>query len=56
MSAFLVEIVLAVLLSNFTFAPSGKEIFWNVAGIQYPTVGMNQTPEMPMKVGLVKSG
>ncbi|KZT66919.1 cytochrome P450 [Daedalea quercina L-15889] len=49
------KIVLAVLLSNFTFAPSDKDIFWNVAGIQYPTVGMNPVPEMPMKVGFVKS-
>ncbi|KAH9929175.1 cytochrome P450 [Fomitopsis serialis] len=49
------KIVLSVLLANFTFAPSGKEIFWNVAGIQYPTVGMSPVPEMPMKVGLVKA-
>ncbi|TFY57863.1 hypothetical protein EVJ58_g6767 [Rhodofomes roseus] len=50
------KIVLAVLLSKFTFAPSGKEIFWNVGGIQYPTVGVSSSrPEMPMKVGFVKA-
>ncbi|KZT66921.1 cytochrome P450 [Daedalea quercina L-15889] len=49
------KIVLTTLLSNFTFAPSSKDIFWNVAGIQYPTVGMNPKPEMPMKVGFVRS-
>ena len=49
------EVVLSVLLANFTFAPSGKEIRWNVAGIQYPTVGMNLVPELPMKLGFVKA-
>ncbi|KAH9929191.1 cytochrome P450 [Fomitopsis serialis] len=49
------KVVLSVLLANFTFAPSGKEIRWNVAGIQYPTVGMNLVPELPMKLGFVKA-
>jgi len=50
------KIVLAVLLSTFTFSPSDKEVVWNIAGIQYPTVGrVSRKPEMPMKVGLVKA-
>lgn len=49
------EVVLATLVSKFTFAPSDKNIYWNVAGIQYPTVGMSARPEMPMKVAFVKS-
>lgn len=48
------EVVLAMLFSNFTFAPSDKTIYWNMAGIQYPTVDMNTRPEMPMKVVFVK--
>lgn len=51
----LVEIVLAMLLSKFTFAPSGKEIRWNIGGILYPTVGMDTRPAMPLKVGFVKT-
>ncbi|EPT02239.1 hypothetical protein FOMPIDRAFT_1047944 [Fomitopsis schrenkii] len=30
-------------------------IYWNLAGIQYPTVDMYIKPEMPMKVAFVKS-
>ncbi|KAI0723656.1 cytochrome P450 [Fomitopsis betulina] len=48
------KVVLAMLFSNFTFAPSDKTIYWNMAGIQYPTVDMNTRPEMPMKVVFVK--
>ncbi|KZT04037.1 cytochrome P450 [Laetiporus sulphureus 93-53] len=48
------KVVLAVLLSSFTFESAGKEIFWNVAGIQYPTIGLNPKPEMPMKIGFAK--
>ena len=51
----LAEIVLAMLLSKFTFAPSDKEIRWNIGGILYPTVGMDTRPAMPLKVGFVKS-
>ncbi|EPT02236.1 hypothetical protein FOMPIDRAFT_1022896 [Fomitopsis schrenkii] len=49
------KIVLVMLLSKFTFAPSDKEIRWNIAGILYPTVGMDTRPAMPLKVGFVKS-
>ncbi|EPS98331.1 hypothetical protein FOMPIDRAFT_1024655, partial [Fomitopsis schrenkii] len=40
------KIVLAMLLSKFTFAPSDKEIRWNIGGILYPTVGMDMRPAM----------
>lgn len=49
------EVVLAMLFSKFAFAPSDKNIYWNIAGIQYPTVDKNLRPEMPMKVSFVKS-
>lgn len=50
------EVVLVMLLAKFTFAPSDQEIYWNLAGIQYPTVGNDSSqPQLPMKVGLVKS-
>jgi len=46
------KVVLTVLLSAFTFSLSDKQIHWNPAGIQYPTVGKeSRKPEMPMKVG-----
>lgn len=44
-----------MLVSKFTFAPSGKDIYWNVAGIQYPTIGQGTRPEMPVKLAFVKS-
>ncbi|OSX62827.1 hypothetical protein POSPLADRAFT_1180917 [Postia placenta MAD-698-R-SB12] len=49
------KVVLAVLLSSFKFSLSSKEIVWNVAGIQYPTVGASGKPEMPMKIDRVKN-
>ncbi|KAL6306620.1 cytochrome P450 [Sparassis latifolia] len=50
------KVVLAVLLPNFTFEPTGKPIVWNIAGVQYPTVGNESTrAEMPLKVGLYKN-
>ncbi|KAI0721447.1 cytochrome P450 [Fomitopsis betulina] len=50
------KVVLVMLLAKFTFAPSDQEIYWNLAGIQYPTVGNDSSqPQLPMKVGLVKS-
>ncbi|KAM5533683.1 hypothetical protein V8D89_012650 [Ganoderma adspersum] len=45
------KVVLAVLIANFTFEPSGKDIVWNNAGVAYPSVGReSKTPEMPLKV------
>ncbi|PCH34772.1 cytochrome P450 [Wolfiporia cocos MD-104 SS10] len=50
------KIVLAVLLPAFTFAPSDKDIIWNIAGIQYPSVRRESLKaQMPMKIGLVKA-
>ncbi|KAI0327588.1 cytochrome P450 [Cubamyces sp. BRFM 1775] len=51
------KVVLALLLSNFTFELSDKPIAWNISGIQFPTVGINgQKPELPLKVSrLAKS-
>ncbi|KZT73355.1 cytochrome P450 [Daedalea quercina L-15889] len=49
------KVVLAVLVSDFTFELSDKPIEWNVAGVWYPTVGKNgKKPRMPLKVGLYK--
>ena len=50
------EAVLVTLLSKFTFAPSDRDVYWNLAAIQYPTVGKNSTrPELPMKVRFMES-
>ncbi|TBU21584.1 cytochrome P450 [Dichomitus squalens] len=46
------KVVLCLLLAKFTFAPSGKEIKWNLSNIRFPTVGDDPKPSMPMKVGL----
>ncbi|TFY56029.1 hypothetical protein EVJ58_g7886 [Rhodofomes roseus] len=47
------KVVLSVLLSKFTFEPSGKPIHWNVGLVYYPTVGEESNkPELPLKVGL----
>ncbi|KAM5543449.1 hypothetical protein V8D89_002700 [Ganoderma adspersum] len=48
------KVVLAVLLSTFTFERTEKEIKWNLAGVAYPTVGNETNPSLPLKVGLVK--
>ena len=52
--SFILEAVLAVLLSTFTFEHTNKEIKWNLAGIIYPTVGDEKSPSLPLKVGMVK--
>ena len=46
--------ILAVLVSTFTFEHTEKEIKWNLAGIIYPSVGDDKGPSLPLKVGLVK--
>ncbi|TBU28038.1 cytochrome P450 [Dichomitus squalens] len=48
------KVVLAVLLSTFTFELTGKDVKWNMAGVVYPTVGNEINPSLPLKVGLVK--
>lgn len=51
------EVVLAVLISNFTFELTDKPIYWNMAGVQYPSTDeRGERPELPMKVDLVKRG
>ncbi|PIL23096.1 cytochrome P450 [Ganoderma sinense ZZ0214-1] len=47
------KVVLAVLLSTFTFEHTENEIKWNLAGIIYPSVGDEKSPSLPLKVGLV---
>ncbi|KIP02196.1 hypothetical protein PHLGIDRAFT_20511 [Phlebiopsis gigantea 11061_1 CR5-6] len=37
------KVVLAVMLRSFKFHLGDKEIYWNVAGVNYPTVGKNAT-------------
>ncbi|KAM5532962.1 hypothetical protein V8D89_013359, partial [Ganoderma adspersum] len=49
------EVVLAVLIANFTFELNGKDIVWNNAGVAYPSVGReSKTPEMPLKVSALR--
>lgn len=46
-----------MLLSNFTFELTDKRIYWNMAGVQYPSADpRGERPELPMKVTLVKRG
>ena len=33
------EVVLAVMLRSFKVSLSDKEVYWNMAGVNYPTVG-----------------
>ena len=55
MLPFFAEVVLVMLLAKFTFAPSGKDIYWNLAPIQFPTVGKESPqPQLPLMVGLVQ--
>ena len=47
------EVLLAVVVANFTFDLTEKPIVWNVAGVRYPTVGWESNKaEMPMNVRL----
>ncbi|EED77278.1 predicted protein, partial [Postia placenta Mad-698-R] len=44
------KVVLAVMVSNFTFELTEKEIGWNVALVWYPTVGKDDDrPQLPLK-------
>lgn len=43
--------VLLILLQHFEFKPTGKKIFWNFGGVQYPTVGaLGTAPRLPLIV------
>ncbi|PSR73475.1 hypothetical protein PHLCEN_2v10767 [Hermanssonia centrifuga] len=45
------KVVLAVLLRSFRVTLSDKEIVWNLAGVNYPTVGREASrPSMPLKL------
>ncbi|KZT68913.1 hypothetical protein DAEQUDRAFT_727339 [Daedalea quercina L-15889] len=45
------KVLLAVLVTNFTFESTDKPIVWNVAGVRYPTVGWESNrAEMPLAV------
>ena len=49
--SLLAEVVLSVLMANFKFSLSNQDIFWNLAGVYYPTVGPSSTqPALPLKV------
>ncbi|KAI0717427.1 cytochrome P450 [Cerioporus squamosus] len=45
-----IKTVLFVLLQHFKFEPTGKPISWNLAAVQYPSVGTEGEPEMPLRV------
>lgn len=50
------EVVLAVMLRSFKFSLSEKPIYWNLAGVNYPTVGDNGgKPAMYLKLEPVKA-
>ncbi|EIW62374.1 cytochrome P450 [Trametes versicolor FP-101664 SS1] len=49
------KVVLAVLISTFTFELTDKPVWWNMAGVQYPSADADgEHPGLPMKVRLVK--
>lgn len=44
------------MLRTFKFSPSDKEIYWNVAGVNYPTVGkISNTPAAFFKLEPIKA-
>jgi hypothetical protein len=50
------EVVLSVLLSEFRFLPSEKEIVWEMSAITIPTVkGQPKQPQLPLKVEKLRS-
>lgn len=45
------EVVLASLLPAFKFEPTGKPVYWNAAGVAYPSANKgSRKPELPLKV------
>ena len=49
------EVVLSLLIESFEFAPSEKEIFWQMSNIVSPTVvGGESKPQLPIMVKLVQ--
>ncbi|KAI0355873.1 cytochrome P450 [Trametes cingulata] len=49
------KVVLATLISTFTFELTEKPINWNLAGVVYPTVGDDIRPSLPLRVALAKA-
>lgn len=50
------EIVLAIILRTFKVTLSSKEVYWNVAGVNYPTVGKDGSrAEMPLMLERIKA-
>ena len=44
-----------MLLSSFKFELSDKHVYWNLAGVQYPSVDSEGNhPELPTKVTSLK--
>ena len=53
----LTEVVLSLLIESLEFAPSKKEIFWQMVGVVTPIVVSEGTkPKLPLLVKLAKSG
>ncbi|KAH9899158.1 cytochrome P450 [Cubamyces lactineus] len=49
------KVVLAVLLSTFKFELSEKRVYWNLAGVMYPSIDLEgDYPQLPMKVTLLE--
>lgn len=45
-----------MLLRSFRFRPSDKEVYWNLAVVNYPTVGRVSTqPDLPLMVEALKT-
>nr|BAL05087.1 cytochrome P450 [Phanerodontia chrysosporium] len=48
------KVVLAVLLRSFRFLPCNKDVYWNLAGITYPTLGKDSDKlELPIKLEII---
>ena len=45
------EIILSLLLSNYSFEPTGKPVLWNLSAVVYPTMGSeSEKPELLLKI------
>jgi hypothetical protein len=52
----LAEVVLAVMLRSFKFFLGEKPIYWNLAGVNYPTVGKSGgKPAMYLRLEPIKA-
>ncbi|RPD55386.1 cytochrome P450 [Lentinus tigrinus ALCF2SS1-7] len=49
------KVVLSVLLTNFKFELTDKDIVWNHAGVAFPSVGKSRKPEMPLKISAIRN-